>query len=618
MFTSPSTPLSHTHTSIKSSLSRIPLLFCPSSSLAPSDLTSTVYVRAALTSNTNDGDPISNALDPQPRFDDKKKGDTSRGPETETEYLSLGVMDTPNRSTNSNGVSYDWESNSESDSGPSTQDSHSNNFGGNDVEGEGEGEGSVSSVDDSLPQTARYGILSSGYNLMSFYASHGQDSFEDAREAEYEMTSWMRKRWERENNKDNKTDIGEASNGQLLFGVGDPLVHIAIMSTKRKNLDSASSPSLRRSKRLAALSVDQSSDGRDDDELNVPSGGDNEDMSTSISHADNDSDGDSDGENDGDNDGQSESDDESDGESESEGAIKLPNLSNFVSRPVIEERSVAIGKLKKITCIPDLLKDLGLNPICTYRGKANWTLVREFFVGIDPFNIDKEKRVLVSKVRGHIIKVTPDRLAQYKNIKRPLETEKQYPYLPGVEIPSVHDIWNTLCHGSWPADDNPIILLNGLKKDFVLLHHIFWWNVKPKSPRRELNANQAMLLHAVYNGFKPDIASIWWDTIYEAWSNNHPKASLPLGHLLTGFVHKGRKIPDLMQDKFGKEVTVIGRGTIGKSEGQSKLHRKAKNPATLEGIQDLLESILENQYEFNAMLKNVQRVVCPPPPYSDE
>ncbi|KAG5522332.1 hypothetical protein RHGRI_034498 [Rhododendron griersonianum] len=68
------------HTSIKSSLSRIPLLFGPSSSLAPSDLTSTVYVRAALTSNTNDADPISNALDPQPRFDDKKKGDTSRGP----------------------------------------------------------------------------------------------------------------------------------------------------------------------------------------------------------------------------------------------------------------------------------------------------------------------------------------------------------------------------------------------------------------------------------------------------------------------------------------------------------------------------------------------------------
>ncbi|KAI8537876.1 hypothetical protein RHMOL_Rhmol09G0058300 [Rhododendron molle] len=73
-------------------------------------------------------------------------------------------------------------------------------------------------------QTARYGILSSGYNLMSFYASQGQDSFEDAREVEYEMTSWMRKRWERKKNKEWDTEIGQASNGQFIFGVGDPLV----------------------------------------------------------------------------------------------------------------------------------------------------------------------------------------------------------------------------------------------------------------------------------------------------------------------------------------------------------------------------------------------------------
>ncbi|KAI8530690.1 hypothetical protein RHMOL_Rhmol11G0079100 [Rhododendron molle] len=73
-------------------------------------------------------------------------------------------------------------------------------------------------------QTARCGILSSGYNLMLFYASQGQDSFEDAREVEYEMTSWMRKRWERKKNKDWNTEIGEASNGQFIFGVGDPLV----------------------------------------------------------------------------------------------------------------------------------------------------------------------------------------------------------------------------------------------------------------------------------------------------------------------------------------------------------------------------------------------------------
>ncbi|KAG5544158.1 hypothetical protein RHGRI_016788 [Rhododendron griersonianum] len=450
-------------------------------------------------------------------------------PSEELGFCYLCVMETPNRSTNSKGVSYDWESTSESESWSSREDSHSNTFGGNDVEGEGEG----------------YGILSSGYNLMSFYASQGQDSFEDAREVEYEMTSWMRKRWERKKNKDWNPEIGEASNGHFIFGVGDPVVEIAIMAMKRKIPESGSSPSLRRSKRLAAVSVEQSTE-------------------------------------------------------------------------VIEERSVAIGQLKKITRVPEILKDLGLNPICTYRGKANWTLVREFFAGIDPFKMDKDKRFMVSRVRGHNINVTSDRLAQYKHVRRPVETEKQYPYLPGVEIPSYYDIWNTMCHGNWPEDDIPNFLLNGLKKDFVLLHHIFWWNVKPKSPRRELNANQAMLLHAVYNGFKPDIATLWWDTIYEAWCNNHPKASLPLGHLLTGFLHKGRKLPDLMQDKFGKEVTVIGRGTLGKSEGQSKFHRKAKNPATLEGIQNSLQSVLDNQFEMFARLRRVERVVCSPSSSLDE
>ncbi|KAI8537877.1 hypothetical protein RHMOL_Rhmol09G0058400 [Rhododendron molle] len=338
-----------------------------------------------------------------------------------------------------------------------------------------------------------------------------------------------------------------------------PVCDIAIMSMKRKIPDSGSSPCLRRSKRLAALSLDQSTEGRDQGKINVRVGGECEDMSNSISHGDSDSYGDSDGE----NDGETESHVGSDGESDSEGAIKLPNLSSFRSRPVIEERSVAIGQLKKITRVSEILKDLGLNPICTYRGKANWTLVREFYAGIDPFKIDKEKRFMVSRVRGHNIKVTPDRLAQYKHIDRPVENEKQYPYLPGVEIPSYHDIWKTLCHGSWPEDDNPNFILNGLKKDFVLLHHIFWSNVRPKSPRRELNANQAMLLHA---------------------------------------------------DKFGKEVTVIGRATIGKSEGQSKFHRKAKNHATLEGIQDLVEAVLENQFDIYAKLKRMERVVCSPSP----
>ncbi|KAI8543547.1 hypothetical protein RHMOL_Rhmol08G0227200 [Rhododendron molle] len=220
-------------------------------------------------------------------------------------------------------------------------------------------------------QKARYGILSSGYNLMSFYALQGQDSFEDAREVKYEMTSWIRKRCERKKNNEWNTEIGEASNGQFIFGVGDLPVgktkgnpgkklsaqhyqnprkcshckcrgwnircctsivnlqlDIAIMSMKRKIPNSGSSPYLRRSKRLAALSLDQSIEGRDEDEINVRVGGESKDMSNSISHCDNDSYGDSDGE----NDGETESHVGSDGESNSE--LRSGNISKTLQSDV--------------------------------------------------------------------------------------------------------------------------------------------------------------------------------------------------------------------------------------------------------------------------------------------
>ncbi|XP_058211527.1 protein FAR1-RELATED SEQUENCE 5-like [Rhododendron vialii] len=82
----------------------------------------------------------------------------------------------------------------------------------------------VCQISRSISHMARYGILSSGYKLMSFYASHAQDSFEDARQVVHEMTSWIRKRWEMGKNKECNTEIGKSSDGQILFGVGDPPV----------------------------------------------------------------------------------------------------------------------------------------------------------------------------------------------------------------------------------------------------------------------------------------------------------------------------------------------------------------------------------------------------------
>ncbi|XP_058219904.1 protein FAR1-RELATED SEQUENCE 5-like [Rhododendron vialii] len=47
----------------------------------------------------------------------------------------------------------------------------------------------VGQISRTISHMARYGILSSGYKLMSFYASHAQNSFEDTRQVEHEMTS---------------------------------------------------------------------------------------------------------------------------------------------------------------------------------------------------------------------------------------------------------------------------------------------------------------------------------------------------------------------------------------------------------------------------------------------
>ncbi|KAG5548664.1 hypothetical protein RHGRI_014120 [Rhododendron griersonianum] len=318
-----------------------------------------------------------------------------------------------------------------------------------------------------------------------------------------------------------------------------------------KRLSHADSDSVRRSKRLAirngisTSSLDQSTDR--DCVVNACTAGGPDKMSNRSTHAEIENDGDSEersqrfSHGDGDceersnrsSHGESESDgnfeemsnveSESDGDLDS-GPIKHPGLGSFAKWSVIEERSVTLRELEKMMCILEVVKKLGLEGICRYKSRAKWTLVREFFAGINAYKVDTTERVMVSTVRGKKIKVA--------------------------------------------------------------------------------------LLHAVYKGVKPDIGRMWWDTLYAAFTNNHPTASLPLGILLTRFMY-ACKVPILAGDKLAdKKTTHIGRGTIGKSEGQSKIHRMVNNPISLEGIHDMILTVQENQIEFYQMLKKVVRIVC--------
>ncbi|XP_028075828.1 protein FAR-RED IMPAIRED RESPONSE 1-like [Camellia sinensis] len=59
------------------------------------------------------------------------------------------------------------------------------------------------SIDSTTTQTARYGILSSSYNEMCFYASQSTEGFKEARDACLSMTSRMKKLYERNLNDGN-------------------------------------------------------------------------------------------------------------------------------------------------------------------------------------------------------------------------------------------------------------------------------------------------------------------------------------------------------------------------------------------------------------------------------
>ncbi|XP_028119681.1 protein FAR1-RELATED SEQUENCE 5-like [Camellia sinensis] len=83
------------------------------------------------------------------------------------------------------------------------------------------------SIDSTTTQTARYGILSSSYNEMCFYASQSTEGFKEARDACLPMTSRMNELYERNLNNGNG-DKGKHSFPRQ-FGVEDP----DVVKTKR-------------------------------------------------------------------------------------------------------------------------------------------------------------------------------------------------------------------------------------------------------------------------------------------------------------------------------------------------------------------------------------------------
>lgn len=81
---------------------------------------------------------------------------------------------------------------------------------------------SVTKIPNQLTQMTRYGILSSQFNVISYYASHADKDFIEMRELCFQMTGEMKKRWEMRNVAKGEGEIKNSAT--KLFGIQDPKV----------------------------------------------------------------------------------------------------------------------------------------------------------------------------------------------------------------------------------------------------------------------------------------------------------------------------------------------------------------------------------------------------------
>ncbi|KAI8568874.1 hypothetical protein RHMOL_Rhmol02G0234500 [Rhododendron molle] len=81
---------------------------------------------------------------------------------------------------------------------------------------------SRSKIDTTLTQTTRYGILSSLFNEVSYYASHTDLDFKEAREVAIQFLWRLKKR--RAMTKEDNPNSVQGNKKTKLFGIGDPNV----------------------------------------------------------------------------------------------------------------------------------------------------------------------------------------------------------------------------------------------------------------------------------------------------------------------------------------------------------------------------------------------------------
>ncbi|KAF7144860.1 hypothetical protein RHSIM_Rhsim04G0115100 [Rhododendron simsii] len=403
-----------------------------------------------------------------------------------------------------------------------------------------------------LTQTTRYGILSSSFNLLSYYASHTDKDFMEAREVDFQMMCELKNRWEMRN-----ADKGEEKNSATkLFGIQDPKV----VKTKGNPGGSSSASKIPTARKCGNC--------------------------RSIGHTKRTC--------------KKEKAKEREGCEEHFSAFTNPEFfphqdedgRRFRSRAAVTvERFVDMDKLVR-TGIHNLILDSNLENLMEQKGQANVDMVREFFHGIiRPYDIINHK--MVSVLRGVKVEFSADSIAKFLKVDRPNPyDERQYPFLSGFRLPDKLEIAKALyVNGITPTDE---WCVRFLKPDVSVLHVMVWYNLDPRGVKNAFNLEKARMLYKIIKKDPIDVGKIIWKVVEVASKAAHATAALPYGLLITKILLEN-DVPvrdGLEGDSWKPQMSAIARGTLRKTQGQSRKHRAGTDPASLESIAARLDEAL--------------------------
>ncbi|CAL5388810.1 unnamed protein product [Camellia sinensis] len=244
------------------------------------------------------------------------------------------------------------------------------------------------------------------------------------------------------------------------------------------------------------------------------------------------------------------------------------DLGIFAKRAITVERAVKLKELTH-TDIPAIVGHLHIQNLIEREGKANVNLLWEFFGSIQK-PTDTENLILKTKLRGKDVVFSADCISK-----------TQYPYLPSVDLPNEAQIVDDLyIEGVIPHDKYHVKFL---KPDLAVLHLILWYNLDLRGVKSTFDHERALMLYVVHNFSPLDVPKIIWQVVDFVTKANNPHAALPFGLLVTDMLLELR-VPTQPDDEWKGQMSHIGRGTYGKTQGQSRKHRERQDPTSLESI----------------------------------